>query len=99
MGNSNTAFKGMYNVSSQNPDKAENESHIYRNPLNPKMDREYEMKTLQQLLEKTFNDNKPDESCLNDSSCSKFTIIDLLIRTIREPSNTCSIFESVERSK
>lgn len=64
MGNSNTAFKGMYNVSSQNPDKAENESHIYRNPLNPKMDREYEMKTIQQLLEKTFNDNNPDATCI-----------------------------------
>ena len=64
MGNCNTAFKGVYNVSTLNPDKAENESHIYRNPINPKMDREYPHKTIQELLAKTFKENKPGATCI-----------------------------------
>lgn len=50
----NSQFTGIYNLSCENEDKQENESHIYRNPHNPDFALQYKHDNLQSLFSEYF---------------------------------------------
>jgi long-chain acyl-CoA synthetase len=53
-------FKGQYNICSNNPDKKENETYIYRNLSNPTMDKIYPFDTLQSIMKNLFDKSDPN---------------------------------------
>lgn len=55
MGNSNSKYQGIYNHNTENPDRANNESHIYRHPSYPKGLRKFKLNNLQDLFRNAFN--------------------------------------------
>ena len=57
MGNSNSKFEGLYNFNTENADRANNESHIYRDPLYPEGLRKFKYSNLQELFNQTFTKN------------------------------------------
>ena len=61
MGCSSSSFKGVYNINSQNPDKKENETNIYRNLSNKGMDKIYPHDTLQGLMKNLFQNANPKD--------------------------------------
>ena len=59
MGNSDSKFHGMYNHNTENTDRANNESHIYRDPLHPDGLRTFKYSNLQELFTHVFENNSP----------------------------------------
>jgi long-chain acyl-CoA synthetase len=64
MGNSDSRFHKMYNFNTENTDRANNESHIYRDPLYPDSIRDFKYGNLQQLFTKAFENNPSNDALI-----------------------------------
>ena len=59
MGCTPSNFKGVYNVRTNNADKQEGETFIYRHPNNPEGNKQYKYSTIQDLMRNLFATRSP----------------------------------------
>ena len=61
MGNSSSKYNGIYNQSTKNEDRKENETHVYRNPKNMNLEPCTDKNTIQEYVEELFKSKKPED--------------------------------------
>lgn len=57
MGNSDSKYHGLYNYNTENEDRANNESHIYRDPVHPSGIQKFKYSHLQEVFTSVFENN------------------------------------------
>ena len=57
-------FEICYNQSTENTDRAENETHVYRNPAFLHELKQFPFSNMQMIMENVFNQNSPEDSCI-----------------------------------
>ena len=64
MGNFNSKSEIIYNLSTENSDKAYNETHVYRNPANLHELKQFPFATVQEIMANAFSKNSPQAPCI-----------------------------------